>query len=211
MIEIIKGTGKESAVTDKRWSRRTDAMMLFVMFQYLRSRKGRVLVMTGMLALGGAAFLTGSYIEGQIARNNTLVQRSDTNTNGDIQLKQEELSLEGEITPAMAEEIAALPQVRLAEPVYSYLGGIFLDYDRLNPLWSDYWKNVDKYSSRNVELFGGIQTDEGGRWLIKTELYGYDAAMLADLEEYLLEGSLSAAGTGKYGDPSDLHGRSGKL
>lgn len=194
VIEIIKGTGKKSAVTDKRWSRRTDAMMLFVMFQYLRSRKGRVLVMTGMLALGGAAFLTGSYIEGQIARNNTLVQRSDTNTNGDIQLKQEELSLEGEITPAMAEKIAALPQVRLAEPVYSYLGGIFLDYDRLNPLWSDYWKNVDKYSSRNVELFGGIQTDEGGRWLIKTELYGYDAAMLADLEEYLLEGSLSAAG-----------------
>ena len=112
--------------------------MPVVLIQYCREKKVRVTIMILMLALGGTVFLAGTYMEEQTARNNRLTQITNNGTNADIRVSMENLSLAGGITDQQTEEIRALPNVRLAEPVSFYYGAALVREELLTTPLS-YW------------------------------------------------------------------------
>ena len=207
IIETIKGKKEKRLKKTKSikkvkktrasriWSRKTNHMIPVVLLKYFQEKKGRVITMILMLALGGTVFLTGSYIEGQTERNNKLVQMSDNGTNADIKIKIENLRLAGEISDGQVERIQALPEVNLAEPVSFYFGAILLKKDQIKPdIQEDlrYWKEADKWDTM-ISSLGGFMAEEGyDKYGLKTELYGYDEEMLKDLEDFVLEGTLDS-------------------
>lgn len=176
------------------WSRKTNHMMPVVLLKYILERKGRVITMILMLALGGTVFLTGSYIEEQVERNHKLTQMSDNGTNADIKVAIENLRLAGEIREEQVEKMKALPEVRLAEPVSFYFGAILLKKEQIrdSALEKGFWENLDKYNPL-IETVGGHMFHEGnGQYNLKTEFYGYDEEMLREMEDFVLEGDIDS-------------------
>ena len=176
------------------WSKWTIHMMSVVLIKYFFEKKGRVAAMILMLSLGGTVFLTSSYVEGEIDRNNILAQRAENGTNADIQVQTETLSLQGIIPKKVVQQISEMPEVSLAEPVSTYLGAMLLDDFQIDETWlkNGYWKYLDDGVKRNIQLFGGSMADEHGKKVLKTEIYGYDKQMLEELENYLIEGSINS-------------------
>ena len=176
------------------WSRKTNRMMAIVLLKHLGEKKGRVITMIFMLALGGTVFLTGSYIEGQVNRNHRLTQMSDNGTNADIKVAIENLRLAGEIQEEQVEKIQALPEVKLVEPVSFYFGAMVLKKEQIwdVALEGGFWKDSDKYNPL-IESVGGQMVDEGsGKYSLKTEIYGYDEEMLKEMKDFVLEGTLDS-------------------
>ena len=178
------------------WSRKTNHMMPVVLLKYFQEKKGRVITMILMLALGGTVFLTGSYVEEQTERNNKLAQISDNGTNADIRVAVENQRLKGEISDEQVEKIQALREVNRAEPVAFYYGAILLKKEQIRKSIQekdfDYWKIQDKYNSF-IESVGGHLAKEGkDKYNLKTEFYGYDEEMLKDLEDFVVEGTIDS-------------------
>ncbi len=194
VIDLMKGKlrQKRRVRPCRSWSKKTTHMMPVVLIKYFFEKKGRVAAMILMLSLGGTAFLTSSYVEEEIDRNNILTQRAENGTNADIQIQTETLSLQGIIPEETVEQISKMPEVALAEPVSTYLGAMILDDSQIDKMWleSDYWKYLDDGIKRNIQLFGGSMSEEQGKKVLKTEIYGYDKPMLEELDNYLLEGSV---------------------
>lgn len=196
VIDLMKGQlGKSRRIRACRsWSRRTTCMMPVVLIKYFFAKKGRIAAMILMLSLGGTVFLTSSYVEEEIDRNNVLTQRAENGTNADIQIQTETLSLQGIIPEDTVKQINQMPEVALTEPVSSYLGAMLLEDSQIEEMWleGEYWKYLDDGVKRNIQLFGGSMSEEQGKKVLKTEIYGYDKPMMEELENYLLEGSVQS-------------------
>lgn len=196
IINLMKGQHGQSRRNKQchSWSKLTTFMMPVVLIKYFSSKKGRVVAMILMLALGGTVFLASSYVEEEIDRNNILTQRAENGTNADIQVQTETLSLQGIIPETIVQQISEMPEVSLTEPVSTYLGAMLLEDSQIDKTWleNEYWKYLDDGIKRNIQLFGGSMTEEKGKKVLKTEIYGYDKPMMEELEDYLIEGSIDS-------------------
>lgn len=195
IMETIKGQGMQSRKYKKSraWSKKTTFIMPIILFRYFGQRKGRVIIMLFMLSLGGAVFLTGSYIEGEINRNNKLTMQADNGTNADVQIQTETLTLEGIIPKEVVENVQNIPQVNSAQPVSSYLGSVSIKKPKIrNGITEEFWENADKQDKRIASIFGGSMVKEKESLALKTEIYGYEDEMLRDLQNYLIEGDISS-------------------
>jgi len=196
IINLMKGQLRQRRRNKQchSWSKWTTYMMPVVLIKYFFEKKGRVAAMILMLSLGGTVFLTSSYVEGEIDRNNILAQRAENGTNADIQVQTETLSLQGIIPEEMVQQISEMPEVLLTEPVSTYFGAMLLDDFQVDETWleNEYWKYLDDGVKRNIQLFGGSMAEEQGKKVLKTEIYGYDKPMLEELENYLIEGSINS-------------------
>ena len=197
VIETIRGeSGRKKRPRRRKkpariWSKSTEAMMPVVLIQYCREKKVRVTIMILMLALGGTVFLAGTYMEEQTARNNRLTQITNNGTNADIRVSMENLSLAGGITDQQTEEIRALPNVRLAEPVSFYYGAALVREELLTTPLS-YWQNQDKWNPLIESVGGHLVQEAGDQIQLKMEFYGYEASMLEELEDFVVEGSIDS-------------------
>lgn len=195
IMETIKGQSRQNRKFRKShaWSKKTTFLMPIVLLKYFGQRKGRVIIMLFMLSLGGAAFLTGSYIEKEINRNNKLTMQVDNGTNADIQIQTETLTLEGIIPAEVVDNVRNIPQVNSVQPVSSYLGSVSIEKSKLrNGITEEFWENADKQDKRITSIFGGSIAKEKESFALKTEIYGYENEMLGDLESYLIEGDINS-------------------
>ena len=177
------------------WSKKTDVMMPVVLFKQFLEKKGRGITMILMLAVGGTVFLIGSYLEGQTIRNNRLTQMTNNGTNADIRVGIENVRFSNDIQEQQVTQMKELPEVRLVEPVGFYLGGILLKKDQIKDGFTEnsYWKTQDKYYNTIFADMGGTLTEESpGNYNLKSEIYGYDDAMLEDLKDFVLDGDIDS-------------------
>lgn len=204
VMEIIKGEKegrkkrrffgfrkKESRI----WSKKTDVMMPVVLFKQFLEKKGRGITMILLLAVGGTVFLTGNYLEGQTIRNNRLLRITDNGTNADIRVGIENVRFSNDIQEQMVTQMKELPEVKLVEPVWFYLGGILLKKEQIRKGFTEnsYWEIQDKYYNTIFADMGGTLTEESpGNYNLKSEIYGYDDAMLEDLNDFVLDGELDS-------------------
>lgn len=195
IMETIKGQSRQKRKfrNSRTWSKKTTFIMPIVLLKYLGQRKGRVIIMLFMLSLGGAVFLTGSYIEEEISRNNKLTMQADNGTNADIQIQTETLTLQGIIPTETVEKVQNIPQVNSVQPVSSYLGSISIDKSKIqNGITEEFWENADKQDKRITSIFGSSMVKKKESFDLKTEIYGYEDEMLRDLENYLIEGDIGS-------------------
>lgn len=202
VMEIIRG---EKEVREKRrffgvrkkrgriWSKKTDVMIPVVLFKQFWEKKGRGITMILMLAVGGTVFLTGSYLEGQTIRNNRLTQMTNHGTNADIRVGIENVRFSNDIQEQQVAQMKELPEVRLVEPVGFYLGGILLKKEQIRGGFTEnsYWKIQDEYYNTIFADIGGTLSEESmGNYNLKSEIYGYDDAMLEELNDFVLDGDI---------------------
>lgn len=200
IIETLKGKnggegikkcgGKENRI----WSKKTRRMVPVLLMKYFQGHRGRVITMLFMLALSGTVFLTGSYVEGQIRRNNRLTQIVNNGTNADIRVAIENLRFSGGISEAQTEQIQALPQVIQADPVAFYPGAILLKKDQIRSqaLENGYWESEDKRNDLVASLGGHLMSEGDENYSLKAEFYGYDEEMLKVLDDFVLDGSIDS-------------------
>ena len=177
------------------WSKKTDVMMPVVLFKQFLEKKGRVITMILMLAVGGTVFLVGSYLEEQTVRNNRLTQITDSGTNADIRVSIEHSRLANDITSEQVKQIKELPKVWSVEPVSYYFGAILLERNQIKKEIQDsdfsFWSSQDKRN--NLASVGGTLTEEGeDKYNLKSEIYGYDDTMLEELKDFLLDGDIDS-------------------
>lgn len=177
------------------WSKKTDVMMPVVLFKQFLEKKGRVITMILMLAVGGTVFLVGNYLEEQTVRNNRLTQITDSGTNADIRVSIEHSRLANDITREQVKQIGELPEVRSVEPVSYYFGAILLKRDQIRKEIQDsnfsFWSSQDQRN--NLASVGGTLTEEGkDKYNLKSEIYGYDDAMLEELKDFVLDGDIDS-------------------
>lgn len=180
----------------RSWSKKTDVMMPVVLFRQFLEKKGRVITMILMLAVGGTVFLVGSYLEEQTARNNRLTQMTDNGTNADIWISIENTRLANDIDSGQVKQIGELADVRSVEPVSYYFGAVLLERDQIRKEIQDsgfsFWSSQDERNGLMASV-GGTLTEEGkDKYNLKSEIYGYDDTMLEELKDFVLDGDIDS-------------------
>lgn len=183
---------KESRI----WSKKTDVMMPVVLFKQFLEKKGRGVTMILMLAIGGTVFLTGSYLEEQTARNNRLTQITDSGTNANIRVAIENVRFANDITGEQVKQMEELTEVKSVEQVSYYFGAILLERDPIRKEIQEadfsYWREPDQWDGLMASI-GGTLTEEGkDKYNLKSEIYGYDDAMLEELRDFVLDGDIDS-------------------
>lgn len=162
--------------------------------RFMFARKSTFIGIVVSLAIGGVIFLSATYVIENTRVNNTLTFAADDGLGSDIQLVEEKGLLSETVSMETVDALREVDGVAQVLPVSYMLGEITLNDGSFQ--WPSYYAETAGDSDRTPDpevmaRYGGVivQTGEDD-YRLKVNIYGYDDAMLAQMNEYLLEGSI---------------------
>lgn len=156
--------------------------------KYMTQKKGMFIGILCSLALGGIIFLCSSYSIQLTRNNNELTMKADDGLNSDYQIAMQTTDFDTGIPKDKISRLNEVEGVSSIYPVRYFLGGINIRDEQL--LWKNFFKPLEKdYRIKN--FFDGICTKQSeGGYLLKTNIYGYNAGMLKGLNPYIIDGKI---------------------
>ena len=162
--------------------------------KFMFARKGNFVGILLSLSIGSVLFLGAFYVMENTKINNELTFKADDGLASDIQVYVQSDQLSDGIPEDAAQEIKEIAGIRHMHPVRYLLGEIPLEDGALK--WTAYFAEIANEKGRLpdprlMEKYHGmaVQTGEDD-YKLKVNIYGYDDAMLEDLNDYLLEGEI---------------------
>ncbi len=146
------------------------------------------------LSIGSVIFLSAFYVTENTKIHHALTYKADDGLASDIQVYTQSERLADVIPQDVAARIAQLSGVGDAHPVRYMLGELSLPDGRL--VWKEFFADIadDPYNPPDPviqEKYHGIAVQTGAdAYKLKVNIYGYDDAMLQELDSYLLEGAI---------------------
>lgn len=165
--------------------------------KFLFERKGTFAGIIVSLSLGGVLFLGTTYVVQNARIHNALSFKADDGLASDIQVYEDSHSLSSVIPSDIVNTLEGIEGVSSANPIRYTLGEIPLEDGRFR--WPKYYaETADEEGFEPdpliMERYNGIITRQSDKdYRLKTNVYGYSDQMLAELTDYLLEGSFDAA------------------
>ncbi|MCC0638609.1 MULTISPECIES: FtsX-like permease family protein [unclassified Clostridioides] len=156
--------------------------------KYMTQKKGMFIGILCSLALGGIIFLCSSYSIQLTRNNNELTMKADDGLNSDYQIAMQTTDFDIGIPKDKISRLNEVEGVSSIHPVRYFFGGIHIRDEQL--LWKNFFKPLEKdYRIKN--FFNGICTKQSdGGYLLKTNIYGYNANMLKGLNPYIIDGKI---------------------
>lgn len=183
---------KEGRLIKKRkiLSRKQNRLIYNISYRFTTIRKTMVLVLLVSLSLSGIIFLTSQYILEEIKKENILKIRSDLGSGMDYRIYVGNTDLLQGISDEDIKNMESLSKIGEVHPYKYTLASLILNNQQYP---NEKFFEGENENSRLLEMTGGICTKESdGTYLLRSNLWGYDAKMLESLKEFILDGSIEA-------------------
>lgn len=174
----------------KIYSRRSYGLANVVVRKFMFSNKRKVIGILLSLSIGGCIFLCTTYMVENLKIHAELSMKSDDGLGAEYRISVKSNYLSDTLPAALVDEIKHMPELSNIYATKYSLGELTIRKNELE--WDTYFdeKNQDSYFQQR---FGGICVEkENGTYGIKYDIYGYDEAMIEQLQEFILEGEIAA-------------------
>lgn len=198
MMQMIRQESGRGRKNRRIYSMKTERMTSVLTRKFMFQKKGTFVGILISLSIGGIVFLSANYVIINTEKNNELTMKADDGLGSDMELFMESSELNQVIPENAARQIKSSQEFKDVYAV-SYLLGE-LSFMNGEWTWPTYYAEsavkTEPERAKGIdpgimEAYNGRITDEGdGNYKIKTNVYGYDEGMLAELKEFLLEGEI---------------------
>ena len=163
--------------------------------KFMFSRKGTFVGILLSLSIGSVLFLGASYVTENTKINNELTFKADDGLGSDIQVYIQSDRLEDGIPENSIEEMKKISGIDELHPVRYLLGQI--PFNDGTFAWTSYYAEIANEDGwlpapQLMEKYNGVAVQAGeDDYLLKVNIYGYDDAMLEDMQDYILSGEIN--------------------
>ena len=163
-----------------------------VVRKFMFSNKRKVLGILLSLSVGGCIFLCTTYMVENLKVHAELSLISDDGLGSEYRISLKSDSLQDTIPEDVAKKIKNMPETDDVYATKYTMGELQLSRNEFlaEDDWSDYFKyqNQDAYF---IQRYNGIcNQQQDGTYRIKYNVYGYDEAMIEQLNDFILEGEI---------------------
>ena len=163
-----------------------------VVRKFMFSNKRKVLGILLSLSIGGCIFLCTTYMVENLKVHAELSLMSDDGLGSEYRISLKSDSLQDTIPEAVAEKIKNMPETDDVYATKYTMGELQLSGNEFlaEEDWSNYfeYQNQDAYFNQRYDGICNQQQD--GTYRIKYNIYGYDEAMIGQLDDFILEGEI---------------------
>lgn len=194
-------SGDTSFIKRKRhiYSLRNPDLAHVVIRKFMFSSKKKVTGILLSLSLGGCMFLCTAYMAENLKVHAEMSLKSDDGLGSDYRISIKSDLLSDSIPAQTVAELKKIPELSQVYATRYTLGELTVQEHELE--WDHYFDEANQ-RSYFIQRFGGICVQkDGGSYGIKYDVYGYDAGLLEQLQEFVLEGRI---------DPDELE-QDGKI
>lgn len=182
--------GDTSYITRRRkvYSLKRYNLVSVVVRKFIFSNKKKVTGILLSLSIGGCIFLCTTYMTENMKIHVEMSMKSDDGLGAAFRISVKSNELSDTIPETVIGKIKEMPELSEVYAAKYTLGEIIIQKQELE--WEQYFdeQNKDGYFRQN---FGGICVEkENETYGIKYDVYGYDAGILEQLQEYVLEGGI---------------------
>ena len=171
------------------YSLRNPNLAHVVVRKFMFSNKKKVIGILLSLSLGGCIFLCTNYMTENLKIHADMSLKSDDGLGSDYRISVKSNVLSDTISERTVDEIRHMPELSEVYASRYTLGELIIQEQELE--WDSYFDEQNK-DSYFAQRFGGICVHkEDGTCGIKYNVYGYDASLLEQLEEFVLEGQIT--------------------
>lgn len=163
-----------------------------VVRKFMFSNKRKVLGILLSLSIGGCIFLCTTYMVENLKVHAELSLMSDDGLGSEYRISLKSDSLQDTIPEEVAKKIKNMPETDDVYATKYTMGELQLSRNEFlaEEDWSDYfeYQNQDAYF---IQRYNGIcNQQQDGTYRIKYNVYGYDEAMIEQLNDFILEGEI---------------------
>ena len=172
----------------KIYSLRNASLANVVVRKFMFANKKRVIGILLSLSIGGCIFLSTTYMVENLKVHAEMSMKSDDGLGSEYRVSVKSNVLSDTIPASTVDAIKTMPELSEIYATKYTLGELTIQNKELE--WKDYFneQNADGYFRQQ---YGGICVDKkDGTYGIKYDVYGYDAGMLEQLQEFILEGEI---------------------
>lgn len=182
--------GDTSYITGRRkiYSLKRHSLVPVVVRKFMFSNKKKVIGILLSLSIGGCIFLCTTYMTENLKIHAEMSMKSDDGLGSEYRISVKSNELSDTIPASVVDSLKGMTELSEVYATKYTLGEITIQTQELE--WDKYFdeQNKDGYFQQN---YGGICVEkENGTYGIKYDVYGYDAGMLDQLQEYVLEGEI---------------------
>ena len=176
----------------KIYALRNVNMANVVVRKFMFANKRKVLGILLSLSIGGCIFLCTTYMIENLKVHAELSLMSDDGLGSEYRISLKSDSLKDTIPEAVADKIKNIPETETVYVTKYTMGELQLSRNEFlaEEDWHDYFKyqNQEPYF---IQRYDGIcNQQEDGNYRIKYNVYGYDEAMIEQLQDFILEGEI---------------------
>ncbi len=176
----------------KIYALRNVNMANVVVRKFMFANKRKVIGILLSLSIGGCIFLCTTYMVENLKVHAELSLISDDGLGSEYRISLKSDSLKDTIPKAAADKIQNMPETENVYATKYTMGELQLSRNEFlaEEDWSDYFKyqNQEPYF---IQRYDGIcNQQEDGNYRIKYNVYGYDEAMIEQLQDFILEGEI---------------------
>lgn len=176
----------------KIYALRNVNMANVVVRKFMFANKRKVIGILLSLSIGGCIFLCTTYMVENLKVHAELSLMSDDGLGSEYRVSLKSDSLKDTIPKAVADKIKNMPETENVYATKYMMGELQISRNEFlsEEEWSDYFKyqNQEPYF---IQRYDGIcNQQEDGNYRIKYDVYGYDEAMIEQLQDFILEGEI---------------------
>ena len=176
----------------KIYALRNVNMANVVVRKFMFANKRKVLGILLSLSIGGCIFLCTTYMVENLKVHAELSLMSDDGLGSEYRISLKSDSLKDTIPEAVADKIKNMPETKNVYATKYTMGELQLSRNEF--LAEEDWRDYFKYQNQEpyfIQRYDGIcNQQEDGNYRIKYNVYGYDEAMIEQLQDFILEGEI---------------------
>ncbi len=182
--------GDTSFVKGRRiYSLKKSSLVNVLIRKFMFSNKRKVIGILLSLAIGGCIFLCTTYMVENLKIHAEMSMKSDDGLGSEYRISVKSKALSDTISASIVDTIKEMSDLSEVYATKYLLGELVIGEEELE--WEEYFDEPNK-DSYFQQSFGGICVrKENGTYGIKYDVYGYDAGMLEQLQEFVLEGEIT--------------------
>ena len=188
---VISG---DTSFTKRRkiYALRNVNMANVVVRKFMFANKRKVIGILLSLSIGGCIFLCTTYMVENLKVHAELSLMSDDGLGSEYRISLKSDSLKDTIPEAVADKIKNMPETENVYATKYTMGELQLSRNEF--LAEEDWRDYFKYQNQEpyfIQRYDGIcNQQEDGNYRIKYNVYGYDEAMIEQIQDFILEGEI---------------------
>lgn len=176
----------------KIYALRNVNMANVVVRKFMFANKRKVIGILLSLSIGGCIFLCTTYMVENLKVHAELSLMSDDGLGSEYRISLKSDSLKDKIPEAVADKIKNMPETENVYATKYTMGELQLSRNEF--LAEEDWRDYFKYQNQEpyfIQRYDGIcNQQEDGNYRIKYNVYGYDEAMIEQIQDFILEGEI---------------------
>lgn len=191
-LKIVMSGDTSFTKRRKIYALRNVNMANVVVRKFMFANKRKVIGILLSLSIGGCIFLCTTYMVENLKVHAELSLMSDDGLGSEYRISLKSDSLKDTIPEAVADKIKNMPETENVYATKYTMGELQLSRNEF--LAEEDWRDYFKYQNQEpyfIQRYDGIcNQQEDGNYRIKYNVYGYDEAMIEQLQDFILEGEI---------------------